>query len=108
MVVNHSIDPFDRLTMAEMRSMVASTKGSVTRQSARQPFDELMDQTPAADCVTYEKAEAGGVHGWWCRFPLERRSLAFRQGSARRYRRLPTAAIPRSFIDWLGKMRLGR
>lgn len=33
MVVNHSIDPFDRLTMAEMRSMVASTKGANTRFS---------------------------------------------------------------------------
>ncbi len=28
MVVNHSIDPLDRVTMAEMRSMVASTKGA--------------------------------------------------------------------------------
>jgi hypothetical protein len=38
MVVNHSIDPLDRLTMAEMRSMVASTKGSVIGPSARRPF----------------------------------------------------------------------
>jgi hypothetical protein len=60
MVVNHSIDPLDRVTMAEMRSMVASAKGSVTGPSAREPFDELMEQTPAAYCVTYEKADMGG------------------------------------------------
>ena len=63
MVVNHSIDPLDRVTMAEIRSMVASTKGSVTGPSAREPFDELMEQSPAADSVTCEKAEVGGVHG---------------------------------------------
>jgi hypothetical protein len=28
MVVNHSIDPLDRVPISEMRSMVASTKGS--------------------------------------------------------------------------------
>jgi epsilon-lactone hydrolase len=44
MVVNHSINPLDRVTMAEMRSMVASTKGSVTGPSAREPFDELMER----------------------------------------------------------------
>ena len=47
--------------------MVASTKGSVIGPSAREPFDQLMDQTPAAGCVTYEEAEVGGLHGWWCR-----------------------------------------
>ena len=39
MVVNHSIDPLDRVTMAEMRSMVASTKGSVT---GRRPASHSM------------------------------------------------------------------
>ena len=67
MVVNQSIDPLDRVPISEMRSMVASTKGSVNGPSAREPFDQLMDQTPAAGCVTYEEAEVSGVHGWWCR-----------------------------------------
>jgi acetyl esterase/lipase len=53
--------------MAEMRLMVASMKGSVTGPSAREPFDELMEKTPAVDCVTYERADLGGVPGWWCR-----------------------------------------
>ena len=53
--------------MAAMRLMIASMKGSVTGWSAREPFDELMEKTPAADGVTYEEAEVGGVAGWWCR-----------------------------------------
>jgi acetyl esterase/lipase len=42
-------------------------KGGVTGPSAREPFDELMEKTPAAEGVTYEKAEVGGVPGGWCR-----------------------------------------
>jgi epsilon-lactone hydrolase len=53
--------------MAAMRLMLASMKGSVTGPSAREPFDELMEKTPAADGVTYQEAEVGGVAGWWCR-----------------------------------------
>jgi len=53
--------------MAGMRLMVSSMKGSVTGPSARVAFDELMEKTPAADGVTYQEAEMGGVTGWWCR-----------------------------------------
>lgn len=53
--------------MAEMRLIATSMKGSVTGPSAREAFDELMERTPAADNLTYEKGEVGGVHGWWCR-----------------------------------------
>ena len=49
--------------------MVSSMKGSVTGPSARVAFDELMEKTPAADRVTYQEAEMGGVTGWWCRPP---------------------------------------
>ena len=52
-MVNHPIDPRDRVTMAELRSMVIGTKGSVTG--------------PSADGVTYEKADVAGAGGWWCR-----------------------------------------
>ena len=45
MVVNHPIDPLDRVPISEVRSMVASTKGSVNGPSAHEPFDQLMDQT---------------------------------------------------------------
>ena len=65
--MNHPMHPFDRVTMAEMRRMVAPMKGNVTGPSAREMFDELMEKTPAADGVTYEKADVGSVPGWWCR-----------------------------------------
>jgi acetyl esterase/lipase len=58
--------PLDRVTMAEMRRMVAPMKGSLTGPSAREMFDDLMEKTPAADGVTYERADVGGVPGWWC------------------------------------------
>jgi acetyl esterase/lipase len=67
MVINHPMHPPDRKTMAEMRRMVAPMKGSVTGPAAREMLDELMEKTPAAAGVTYEKAEVGGVPGWWCR-----------------------------------------
>ena len=57
----------DRAVMLGMRTMVASMKGSVTGPEARKPFDELMEQTPAAPGVTYEVATVGGVAGVWCR-----------------------------------------
>jgi epsilon-lactone hydrolase len=65
--IDHPIHRLDRAGMAAMRLMVGSTKGSVTGPSAREPFDELMEKTPTAEGVTYEKAVAGGVQGWWCR-----------------------------------------
>ena len=67
MRISYPIDPLDRATMAGMRLMVSSMKGSVTGPSARVAFDELMEKTPAADGVTYQEAEMGGVTGWWCR-----------------------------------------
>jgi hypothetical protein len=44
-----------------MRAAVASMKGSVTGPSSREAFDELMEQTPPADGVIYERAEVGGL-----------------------------------------------
>ena len=67
MITKHSLDPQDAITMAKLRPMLASTKGSVTGPSARAPLDELMEQTSPADGVTYEKTEVGGVPGWRCR-----------------------------------------
>jgi acetyl esterase/lipase len=53
--------------MVAMRLMVGSMKGSLTGPSSREQFDELMEKTPAADGVTYEEGDVGGVAGWWCR-----------------------------------------
>ena len=66
-VIHHPIHLLDRVAMVAMRLMVGSMKGSLTGPSSREQFDELMEKTPAADCVTYEEAEVGGVAGWWCR-----------------------------------------
>jgi monoterpene epsilon-lactone hydrolase len=57
----HPLDPQDAITMGKLRPMLASTKGSVTGPSARAPFDELMEQTPPADGVTWEKTTVGGL-----------------------------------------------
>jgi hypothetical protein len=62
MITKHYQDPQDRVAMAKVRSNVASTKGSVTGPSSREPFVELMVQTPAG--VTYEKGNVGRVPGW--------------------------------------------
>jgi acetyl esterase/lipase len=67
-VIHHPIHLLDRVAMVAMRLMVGSMKrSSLTGPSSREQFDELMEKTPAADGVTYEEAEVGGVAGRWCR-----------------------------------------
>ena len=65
--IHHPIHLLDRVAMVAVRLMVASMKGTVTGPSAREPFDGVMEKTPAADGVTYEEGEVGGIAGWWCR-----------------------------------------
>jgi acetyl esterase/lipase len=93
--------------MAKLRPMLASTKGSVTGPSARAPFDELMEQTPPADDVTYEKTEVGGVAGWWCRpnsAPADAAILYFQGGayvvgSARAYQHFVGQVAARATVS---------
>jgi hypothetical protein len=59
--ISHTIHPLDRISIDGMRAAVASMKGSVTGPSSRGAFDELMEQTPPADGVIYERAEVGGL-----------------------------------------------
>jgi acetyl esterase/lipase len=66
-VIHHPIHLLDRVAMVAMRLMVGSMKGSLTGPSSREPFDDLMEKTPAAAGVTYEEGDVGGVAGWWCR-----------------------------------------
>ena len=56
----------DREAMAKMRLMLEGLKGTVAGPEAREPFDHMMENVPAASGVTYEAAEVGGVPGWWC------------------------------------------
>jgi monoterpene epsilon-lactone hydrolase len=94
MRINHPLQAADREAMAAMRPLLLTAKGSITGPSARGPFDELMVKTPSAVGVTYEKAEVGGIPGWWCRpgnSPARAAILylhggAYIAGSARAYR----------------------
>jgi hypothetical protein len=42
MITKHPLDPQDAITMAKLRSMVASTKGSARGPSAREPLTRQM------------------------------------------------------------------
>jgi len=61
--INHPIHSADREAMAELRSM-AIHEGHCDVALIREPFDALMEGTPAVDGMEYE---VGGVRGWWCR-----------------------------------------
>ena len=65
--IHHDEHLLDRAAMLVMRTMLATQPTARFTPQSRQMFDELMEKTPAADCVTYEEAEVGGVAGWWCR-----------------------------------------
>lgn len=64
--VYHSLAAADRGVVAAMRTAAAPLKGKMDGPAARGPFDEMMEQTPDAVGVTYEKAIVGGVPGLWC------------------------------------------
>lgn len=57
----------DRAAMLAMRAMVAVQPALEFGPEGRPGFDALMEKTPAADGVTCEAAEVGGVPGWRCR-----------------------------------------
>jgi monoterpene epsilon-lactone hydrolase len=56
----------DGAAMLAMRAMLALQPPADLGPGGRGPFDELMTKTPAADGVTYEAANEGGIGGWWC------------------------------------------
>jgi monoterpene epsilon-lactone hydrolase len=64
--VRHSLSEKDREAVAAMRKEVAPFKGKMSEPSARPPFDEVMEHTPDADGVAYEKVAVGGVSGISC------------------------------------------
>jgi monoterpene epsilon-lactone hydrolase len=64
--VRHSLSEKDREAVAAMRREVAAFKGKMGDPSARPPFDEVMEHTPDARDVTYEKVAVGGVPGVSC------------------------------------------
>ncbi|MGA8312018.1 MAG: hypothetical protein WB755_18435 [Terriglobales bacterium] len=82
--------------MAKLRPMLASSKGSVTGPSARASFDELMEQTPPADGVTYEKTTkavcSDGGAGRTARQPMLQ-FFTFREAHTLLVRRAPISIL---------------
>jgi hypothetical protein len=64
--VRHSLREKDREAVAATRREVAPVKGKMGDPSARPPFNEVMEHTPDARGVTYEKRVVGGVSGILC------------------------------------------
>lgn len=63
----HDEHLLDRAAMLAMRGMLALQPATDFGPDALPAFDTLMERTPAAENVSYEHAEIGGVPGWWCR-----------------------------------------
>jgi len=64
--VHHPLTGADAKVVAAMRVEVAPFKGKLTGPEARGPFDEVMEHTPDAAGIRYEKRVIGGVSGIWC------------------------------------------
>ena len=57
----------DLATVAAVRAQTAPFKGMMSGSHARGPYDDMIGAIPAAVGVSYEKADVGGVPGFWCR-----------------------------------------
>ena len=66
-LVVHGFNAEDRAPMAAMRAAVEPMKGTLRGTAARVPFDGIMEHVAAAEGVSYEADEVGGIAGWWCR-----------------------------------------
>lgn len=66
-VETHQEHPGDRTVMQAMRAMLATLPTLEFAPASRPIFEELMQQTPAADGVEFEAGTVGSVSGWWCR-----------------------------------------
>jgi epsilon-lactone hydrolase len=65
--VFHPLSAADRAVVAAMRAQVEPFKGTMTGPEAREAYDGIMEQTPDAPGVRYERGTVGGVPGIWCR-----------------------------------------
>lgn len=73
--IQHRLSPRDAEGVAAMRAEMLPLKGKLDSPLARASFDELMEHTPDAAGVAYERASVGGVPGVWAR-PTPGRSAA--------------------------------
>ncbi|MGH6617850.1 alpha/beta hydrolase [Sphingomonas sp.] len=105
--IYHKEHLLDRAAMVVMRAMIALQPKADLGPDGRTAFDDLMGRTPAADTVTYEAAEMGGVSGWWCRTPgatpgaaiLYLHGGAYVVGSAQAYRNFVGQVVLRAKVD---------
>ncbi len=65
--IRYQPTPKDLATVAAVRAQTAPFKGMMSGPQARGPYDDMIGAIPAAADVTYEKADIGGVSGFWCR-----------------------------------------
>lgn len=65
--VHHPLSPEDRAVMAALRPRIEPFKGTMTGPEAREAYDGIMEQTPEAPDVSYERGVVGGVPGIWRR-----------------------------------------
>ena len=65
--IYHDEHVLDHDAMQVMRTMLALHPAARLGPQMRPEFDAQMENTPAAEDVSYEAAEVGGVAGWWCR-----------------------------------------
>jgi acetyl esterase/lipase len=65
--VLHPLVDEDRAVVAAMRAQAEPFKGTMTGPEAREAYDGIMEQTPDAPDVSYERGAVGGVRGIWCR-----------------------------------------
>jgi hypothetical protein len=53
-------------TVQLVKNLSSPLKGTMSGPNARAPFDDVMEHTPDAPRVTYDKSTVGGVPGIWC------------------------------------------
>ncbi|MBZ9998337.1 alpha/beta hydrolase fold domain-containing protein [Mesorhizobium sp. BH1-1-4] len=63
----HPEDERDRAVMQAMRDMLARMPALEFAPASRPAFEELMQQTPVADGISFETGTVGAVPGVWCR-----------------------------------------
>ncbi len=82
--IYHQEHPGDHAAMLAMRAEIASHPPIEFGPEGRPAFDTLIEQTRPADGITYEAAEVGGIHGWWCRpdDAAERAAVLYLHGGA--------------------------
>jgi epsilon-lactone hydrolase len=92
--VIHPLSAEDSAAVATLRPAVAPMKGKLNGTAGRAPFDGIMEQVAAPECVTFEAATVGGIPGWWAKPPQSQEQAAilhvhggwFNLGSAKAYR----------------------